>query len=78
MKPRPCWPSAFLKFGSMAMPTLAAASAHCRFRWSVGATMVTRLTVPASISMDATRSAKVVLPAPGVATARKSLGWVLK
>jgi hypothetical protein len=44
----------------------------------VGATIVTRFTAPESINVDATRSAKVVLPAPGVATAKKSRGLVLR
>ena len=72
----PCRPSAFLKFGSIAMPTRAALSAHWRLRWSVGATTVSRCTTPESIRILATRSANVVLPAPGVATVRKSCGAV--
>ena len=56
-------------------PTRAAASAHWVLRCSVGATTVTRSTTPRCSSSAATRSAKVVLPAPGVATARKSRGW---
>src|SRR5699024_12675021 len=55
------------------IPTRAAASAHWVFRCSVGATTVTRCTVRVSRSSAATRSANVVFPAPGVATARKSL-----
>src|SRR6202007_850198 len=51
-----------------------AASAHCFFRCSVGATTVTCCTTWWCSSQDASVSAKVVLPAPGVATARKSRG----
>ena len=39
----------------------------------MGATTVTRSTVPSASSSAAIRSAKVVFPAPGVATARKSV-----
>src|SRR5699024_12830341 len=60
------------------MPTRAAASAHWVFRCSVGATTVMRRTVPSDSSAAAICSAKVVLPAPGVATARKSLGARLR
>ena len=56
------------------MPLAAAASAHWFFRCSVGVTTVTAAMVRSDSSSAATRSAKVVLPAPGVATARKSLG----
>src|SRR5699024_4981455 len=56
------------------MPTRAAESAHCTFRCSVGATTVTRLTIFWARSSAANRRANVVLPAPGVATARKSFG----
>ena len=56
------------------MPTLAAASAHWVLRCSVGATTVIRSTTRRASSSAATESAKVVLPAPGVATARKSRG----
>src|SRR6478672_9832238 len=65
---------ALVNFGSMLMPTRAAASAHCVLRFSVGATIVTRSMTPRPSSSVATRNAKVVLPAPGVATARKSRG----
>ena len=58
------------------MPTRAAASAHCRLRWSVGATTVMRSMIRRARSSAARRSAKVVLPAPGVAAARKSRGSV--
>ena len=58
----------------MRMPTRAAASAHWYFRCSVGHTMVTWWTSPAASSSVAARRAKAVLPAPGVATARKSCG----
>ena len=56
------------------MPTRAAASAHCFLRCSVGATTVICCTTWWCSSHDASVSAKVVLPAPGVATARKSRG----
>ena len=58
------------------MPTRAAASAHWYLRCSVGQTIVTLWTSAELSSSVATRSAKVVLPAPGVATARKSWGIV--
>jgi hypothetical protein len=54
------------------MPTRAAASAHWVLRCSVGQTTVTASTEPSSSSSAAIRRANVVLPAPGVATARKS------
>ena len=54
----------------------AAAAAHWVFRCSVGQTTVTPSTVPSASSSAAIRSANVVLPAPGVATARKSRGLV--
>src|SRR5689334_19991766 len=60
--------------GSSWIPTRAAACAHCVLRCSVGATTVTWLTVRSASSSAAMRSANVVLPAPGVATARKSCG----
>ena len=56
------------------MPARCAASAHWTFRCSVGVTTVILVMIRASSSSRATRSAKVVLPAPGVATARKSRG----
>lgn len=56
------------------MPTRAAASAHCVFKCSVGATTVTADTTPRLNSSDAARNANVVFPAPGVATAKKSCG----
>src|SRR5690606_575824 len=52
----------------------AAASAHCFFRCSVGATTVTCCTTWWCSSQEASGRANVVLPAPGVATARKSRG----
>src|SRR5215213_199647 len=73
-KSRPWLPWAFLNSGSIRMPTRWAASAHWRLRCSVGATTTTRLTSRRPSSSVAIRSAKVVLPAPGVATARKSRG----
>ena len=60
------------------MPTLAAASAHWVFRCSVGAITVIRSITRRASSSLATVSANVVLPAPGVATARKSRGFVSK
>src|SRR5690349_3603397 len=51
-----------------------AACAHWILRCSVGTTTTTCCTVPSASNSLAMRSAKVVLPAPGVATARKSLG----
>src|ERR1700712_4339369 len=58
----------------MAMPTRVAACAHWYLRCSVGQTIVTVSTDRSPSSSFAAVSAKVVLPAPGVATARKSLG----
>ena len=60
--------------GSIGMPARAAASAHWVLRCSVGATTVIRSTIRRPSSSAATVSANVVLPAPGVATARKSRG----
>ena len=60
------------------MPTLAAASAHWVLRCSVGATTVIRSITRRASSSEATVSANVVLPAPGVATARKSRGLSAK
>src|SRR5690625_1678692 len=60
------------------MPTRAAASAHWVFRCSVGATTVMRRTVPSDCRLAAICSAKVVLPAPGVATAMKSRGAAVR
>src|SRR3954471_19985820 len=60
--------------GSSLIPIRAAASAHCFFRCSVGATTVTCCTTWWCSSQEARVRAKVVLPAPGVATARKSRG----
>ena len=56
--------------GSSGTPALAAASAHCSLRCSVGATTMIRSTIRRPRSSAAADSAKVVLPAPGVATAR--------
>src|SRR4051794_16524994 len=56
------------------MPMRAAASAHCFLRCSVGATTVICCTTWWCSSHEARVSAKVVFPAPGVATARKSRG----
>src|SRR5579859_757410 len=58
--------------GSSCTPTEPAAAAHWCFKCSVGVTTVTASTVPSASSSAAIRRAKVVLPAPGVATARKS------
>ncbi len=60
--------------GSIGMPARAAASAHWSLRCSVGATTMIRSTIRRPSSSAAADSAKVVLPAPGVATARKSRG----
>ena len=60
------------------MPTLAAASAHCVLRCSVGTTTVICSTTPSASSSPATRRANAVLPEPGVATARKSRGWAAR
>ena len=67
-------PIEFLNPGSSMIPTLAAATDHWVFRCSVGATTVMAWTTPVASSSEAIRRAKVVLPAPGVATARKSRG----
>src|SRR5882757_2052816 len=56
------------------MPIRPAASAHWYFRCSVGVTTVTAAMVRSASSSAAIRSPNVVLPAPGVAAARKSLG----
>ena len=70
----PCSSGPALYSGSSLIPIRAAASAHCFFRCSVGATTVTCCTTWWCSSQEARVSAKVVLPAPGVATARKSRG----
>ena len=62
--------SALRKAASSWMPTAPAADAHWVFRCSVGVTTVTASTVPSASSSAAIRSANVVFPAPGVATAR--------
>src|SRR6266536_1611853 len=64
--------SALRKVGSSWMPTRPAAVDHWFLRCSVGVTTVTASTVPSASSSAAIRRAKVVFPAPGVATARKS------
>src|SRR4029453_16719234 len=64
--------SAFRKLASSSTPTRAAAPAHCVLRCSVGPPTVTASTVRSASSSAAIRNANVVLPAPGVATARKS------
>src|SRR5882757_3979165 len=56
------------------MPTRPAASAHWYFRCSVGVTTVIPAIVRSASSSAAIRRPKVVLPAPGVAAARKSFG----
>ena len=66
------------KLGSMARLILAAASAHWVFRCSVGATMITRSICRRENRLAARVSANDVLPAPGVATARKSRGSASK
>src|SRR5690606_15457343 len=60
------------------MPLRAAAAAHWCLRCSVGATTVIWSTVRSASNSAATRRANVVLPAPGVATARKSRGLVAR
>src|SRR4029453_5336958 len=58
--------------GSRCSPNPAAASAHWSFRCEVGATTTRRRPGLSARSCTAAHRAKVVLPAPGVATARKS------
>src|SRR4051812_2746244 len=60
------------------MPARLAASAHWVFRCSVGTTTTMRSIIRRPSSSLATERAKVVLPAPGVATARKSRGTSVK
>ncbi|CRK53080.1 hypothetical protein RHCRD62_50283 [Rhodococcus sp. RD6.2] len=67
-----------MKLESSAIPSRAADSAHWCLRCSVGATTVIWSTVRSPSNSAATRRAKVVLPAPGVATARKSRGLVAR
>ena len=50
----------------------AAAWAHCTFRWAVGATDHEAMARRSASTWRAAVSANVVLPAPGVATVRKS------
>src|SRR5262249_23137825 len=57
--------------GSRSSCSRPAASAHCCLRWAVGVTTISAEGRCASTWRAAT-SANVVLPAPGVATARKS------
>src|SRR5690242_11785979 len=64
-------PSAGVHAGSRWSWRRDAARAHWTFRWAVGATMTTGAGRFASTVRSAV-SANVVLPAPGVATARKS------
>src|SRR5579875_1153245 len=66
-------PSAAAHCGSRWTPNRAAAAAHWSLRWAVGATTTSRRGPSLSASrLTAAVRAKVVLPAPGVATARKS------
>jgi hypothetical protein len=64
--------------GSSWSPSRWAASDHWIFRWLVGATTTSRPPPVGTLGAHAARvaraqvSANVVLPAPGVATARKS------
>ena len=58
--------------GSRARSKAAAAAAHCPFRCWVGATTTRRASGWSASQCRAAVRAKVVLPAPGVATARKS------
>src|SRR3954465_12176758 len=60
------------------MPTRAAACDPWGLRCSGGATTTTWSTVRSPSSSPAMRRANVVLPAPGVATARKSLGLAVR
>src|SRR6476469_2279293 len=62
----------------MAIPAAAAAFAHWYFRCSVGVTIVTRSTTRSASSSLATRNPNTVLPAPGVATASKSCGLLVR
>src|SRR5699024_8111063 len=64
--------------GSRAMPARAAEAAHWYLRCSVGATTVIASTVRSASSSEATLRPNVVLPAPGVATARKSFGRAMR
>src|SRR5215216_6138532 len=58
------------------MPYVAASAAHWRAMWVVGATTATRATRPSCSIRWATCRPNVVLPAAGVAEARKaSPGW---
>ena len=77
-KSAPARPWAFRYAGSIAMPNRAAACAHWCLRCSVGVTMVSAATSRRASSSAATVSAYVVLPAPGVATSRKSRRGVRK
>src|SRR5690606_37091235 len=65
-------PVADIHCGSRWRPKRAAAWAHWSFRWLVGATTTRRWPGSAARCRRAAVKAKVVLPAPGVATARKS------
>src|SRR5579875_1773736 len=66
-------PSAAAHCGSRWTPKRAAAAAHWSLRWAVGATTTSRRGPSLSASrLTAAVRANVVLPAPGVATARKS------
>ena len=53
-------------------PKRVAARVHCSLRWAVGATITSRRPGTPRSSRNAAARAKVVLPAPGVATVRKS------
>lgn len=68
-------PASGVHDGSRCSPSRLAAWVHWTLRWAVGATMTTRAGRWAR-AMRMAASAKVVLPAPGVATARKS-GWLV-
>jgi hypothetical protein len=59
-----------LNFGSSAMPSTAAAIAHCTLRCSVGTTTVIASMVRSASNSAAMRRANAVLPAPGVATSK--------
>src|SRR6266480_3915180 len=65
-------PSAADHRGSRCRSNAAAADAHCAFRWAVGTTTMSLRPGSAARAFRAAVRAKVVFPAPGVATARKS------
>src|ERR1700737_3897647 len=70
--------AALRNLGSSAMPSAAAASAHCVLRCSVGTTTVIVSMLRSASSSVAIRRANAVLPAPGVATSKKSRGLAVR